>query len=188
MRRRSSVSGPTYRVPFRRRHERKTNYRKRLKLLLSRKPRVVIRMSNKYIRMQLVSSDMSSDITSVDVISSELKRYGYEGGKSNIPAAYLTGLMFGKKAKEAGFDAGVLDIGLRTPVRGSRVYAALKGVIDSGLVIPHESIVFPPEVRIRGEHIASVKNDDTILDTFDIVKGNILKDKVVEEKEVTALT
>jgi large subunit ribosomal protein L18 len=38
---------PTYKMPFRRRREGKTNYTKRLKLLLSRKPRLVVRKSLK---------------------------------------------------------------------------------------------------------------------------------------------
>jgi large subunit ribosomal protein L18 len=177
MTRRTSASSPTYRVPFRRRREGKTDYQKRLKLLLGRKPRVVVRKSNKYIRIQLVSEDKLGDKTFVAVISSELGGYGYEGGKCNMPATYLTGLLFGKKAKEVGFDDAILDIGLHTPVHGSNVYAALKGALDSGMTIPHDTAVFPSDERIRGEHIAKFLKDTSILDNFDSVKEKIMAEE-----------
>jgi len=180
MTRRTSASGPTYRVPFGRRREGKTDYRRRLKLLLSRKPRVVVRISNKYIRIQLVSADKLGDKTFVSAISSELEGYEYEGGKCNIPAAYLTGLLFGKKAKEAGFDEAILDIGLHTPIHGSKVYAALKGVIDSGMMLSHDPIVFPSDERIRGEHIANFLQKPSILDNIKKVGEKIMTPK--EEK------
>ncbi len=187
MTKRTSGSGPTYRVQFRRRREGKTDYRKRLKLLLSRKPRVVVRKSNKYVRMQLVLADTFGDNTLVSAISSELKGYGYgygyEGGKCNIPAAYLTGLLFGRKAKEAGFDEAILDIGLHTTLHGSKVYAALKGAIDSGMSLPHDSAVFPSKERIRGEHIAKLLQEPAILDNFEIVKEKIMSEKKKEGKE-----
>ena len=143
------AKGPTYRVPFRRRREGKTDYRRRLKLLRSRKPRMVVRKSNKYLRMQLVLTDKSGDKTVVSAMSSELKTYGHEGGKCNIPAAYLTGLLFGKKAKAQGFEEGILDIGLQFPSYGSKVYAALKGATDIGMKILHDPSIFPSEERIR---------------------------------------
>ncbi|MFV9677168.1 MAG: 50S ribosomal protein L18 [Methanosarcinales archaeon] len=187
MAKRASACGPTYRVPFRRRRERKTDYRKRLKLLFSQKPRVVVRNSNKYIQMQLVLNDTFCDKTFVAVVSSELNRYGYNGGTGNIPAAYLTGLLFGKKAKKVGYDEGILDIGLHTPVHGSKVYAALKGVIDSGMTVPHDPIVFPSDERIKGEHIAAFLNDTSITDNFTSVKENIMTDKEVD-MEATNVT
>ena len=174
MSRKKAVGGPLYRVPFRRRREGKTDYRKRLKLLMSHKPRVVVRRSNKYIRIQLIVADRVGDRTFVDMTSKELSGYGYEGGGKNLTAAYLTGLLFGKKAIEAGFKEAILDIGLHTPVHGSRVFAALKGVIDSGMEVPHDPVIFPPEERIRGEHIASYTGDTSIPDIFDMVKERIL--------------
>ncbi len=180
------ASGPTYRVPFRRRREGKTDYRRRLKLLLSREPRVVVRKSNKYIRIQLVSADKLGDKTFVAAISSELGRYGREGGKCNTSTAYLTGLLFGKKAKKAGFDDAILDIGLHTPVHGSNVYAALKGAIDSGMTIPHDPAVFPSDEHIRGEHIAMFLKDTSILDNFDSVKEKIMAEEKGGKKRTAA--
>lgn len=178
--------GPTYRVPFRRRREGKTDYRRRLKLLFSRKNRVVVRISNKYIRVQLVSNDKVDDKTLISTISSELSDYGYQGGKGNGPAAYLTGLLFGKRVKDAGFDENILDVGLQTPVHGSNVYATLKGAIDGGLEIPHDPAVFPTEDRISGEHIANISKDSSFVDMFQSVKDNIMSGNVkVKEEEST---
>jgi large subunit ribosomal protein L18 len=179
--------GPTYRVAFRRRREGKTDYRRRLKLLFSKKHRVVVRDSNKYIRMQLVTTANFGDKTLIATMSSELPKYGYDGGKCNCPAAYLTGLLFGKRAKEAGFNDAILDIGLRTPVRGSNVYAALKGALDGGLTIPHDPLVFPVEDRITGNHIATFLQKPSIVDMFQSVRDRILSEKesVIEEEATT---
>ena len=38
--------------------------------------------------------------------------------------------------------------------KGSRIYAALKGVIDSGVNVPHTPDILPSEDRIRGKHIS----------------------------------
>jgi len=154
--------------------------------LLSRKPRVVVRKSNKYIRMQLISADKLGDKTLVSVISSELEKYDYKGGKCNIPAAYLTGLLFGKRAKEAGFDNAIFDIGLHTPVRGSDVYATLKGVLDSGMPVPHDPAVFPADERIKGEHIAKFLQNPSITDNFEAVKERIMTEERKEKEEETA--
>ena len=179
--------GPTYRVPFRRRREGKTDYRRRLKLLFSKKHRVVVRKSNKYIRIQLVATDKIGDKTLITVISSELAKYGYDGGKCNCPAAYLTGLLFGKRAKDAGFNDIILDIGLHTPVHGSNVYAALKGALDSGLTIPHDPSVFPADDRISGKHIATFLQKPSIVDMFQSVRDKMMseKDSVIEEEPTT---
>lgn len=179
--------GPTYRVPFRRRREGKTDYRRRQKLLFSKKHRVVVRKSNKYIRMQLVATDKIGDKTLITAMSPELTKYGYDGGKCSCPAAYLTGLLFGKRAKEAGFSDTFLDIGLHTPVQGSNVYAALKGALDSGLTIPHDPSVFPADDRIRGKHIATYLQKPSIVDMFQSVRDRIMSDNesVIEEESTT---
>ncbi len=146
--------GPRYKVKYRRRREGKTNYRKRLKLLLSRKPRFVVRITNRRIITQVVEYHPDGDLVRITVDSSKLRDFGWKGSLDNTPAAYLTGLLLAKKALEMGFKEGVLDIGLRTPSKGSRVFAALKGMIDGGVSIPHSPEIFPDESRIKGEHIA----------------------------------
>jgi len=49
----------------------------------------------------------------------------------------------------------ILDVGLQTTVVGSRIYAALKGVIDAGLEVPASNKVFPPTERLSGAHITN---------------------------------
>lgn len=181
--------GPTHRVPFRRRREGKTDYRKRLKLLVSRKNRVVVRKSTRYIRMQLIAPDNRGDRTLVSAISSELRHYGYDGGGAcNGPAAYLTGLLFGKRALAAGFDEGILDIGLITPVHGSKVYAALKGALDSGFGIPHDPEVFPADERISGGVIASFFGKPDLVDMIHEVRDKIISDEIGKRREKESAT
>ncbi len=146
--------GPRYKVPYRRRREGKTNYRKRLKLLLSRKPRLVVRITNRYVIAQIIEYHPEGDRVLVHVDSKELEKYGWKGDANNTPAAYLTGLLVGKKALEKGIKEAILDIGLRSPTKGARVFAVLKGAVDAGMEIPHDPEIFPDESRIKGEHIA----------------------------------
>ncbi len=147
--------GPRYKVPRRRRREGKTNYYKRYVMVLSGKPRLVVRKTNQYIWVQVMIAKPQGDVTVAAAHSRELvKRYGWLGGTKNTSAAYLTGMLAALRALKAGVSYAVLDIGLHRPVRGARVFAALKGAVDAGLEVPHSEEVFPEEYRIRGEHIA----------------------------------
>lgn len=145
----------TYRLPLKRRREGKTNYYKRRRLILSRKPRLVVRVLSRTIVVQLAKAHPKGDITLVSSHSNELSRYGWKGGSKNTSAAYLLGLLVALKAKKQGIEEAVLDIGLHRPVKGSRVFAATMGAIDGGLKVPSDSQIFPSEERIKGEHIAS---------------------------------
>lgn len=147
--------GPRYKVPLRRRREGKTNYKKRLKLLLSRKPRLVVRVTNTRVIAQVVEFGNEGDRVIVGVDSKMLREFGWKGDLNNTPAAYLTGLLAGRMALKKGVSEAVLDIGLHTPTRGSRIFAVLKGAVDAGLEVPHSEEVLPDESRIRGEHIAA---------------------------------
>ncbi|MCG7851894.1 MAG: 50S ribosomal protein L18, partial [Methanosarcinaceae archaeon] len=71
------ASGPRYFVPFRRRHEGKTDYYSRMRLLLSEKPRMVVRKTNRQIIIQLVEATLEGDLTRVAAYSHELEGYGY---------------------------------------------------------------------------------------------------------------
>lgn len=154
-------------IKFKRRMEMKTNYRKRLALLKSGKVRLVIRKSLSNISVQLVNFNPSGDQTVVSAVSSELKKFGWTK-TGNIPAAYLTGLLAGKKAKEKNVTEAVLDIGVQTSTKGSRIYAALKGVLDAGINIPHSKDILPSEDRINGKHIS-----EEVSKQFDDVKKKI---------------
>ena len=149
------AKGSRYSVPYRRRREGKTDYRKRKALILSRKPRLVVRGTLKNIIVQIVAAKPHGDEVLVSAHSRELlKNYGWKAPRGNLPAAYLTGLLCGLKAKAKGIKEAVLDIGLHSPTKGARVFAALKGVLDAGLNVPHGEEKLPDEERIRGVHIA----------------------------------
>ncbi len=141
------------RAVFRRKREGKTNYRKRFALLKSGKPRVIVRKSNSNIRIQFALYDGMGDRVVVSAMGSELKKYGWNYSFSNAPAAYLTGIMAGRKAIKKGINEGVLDIGLRHISRGGNISSALKGLLDAGVNISHGEEILPGDDRIYGKHI-----------------------------------
>ncbi len=148
--------GPTYKVQFKRRREGKTDYNLRRELIKSDKPRLVVRGSLKHMSVQIVEAKPGGDHTLAVANSIELvKKYKWFGGCGNLPAAYLTGLMAGYRASSKGVKEAVLDFGLSTSSKGSRVSAALKGVIDSGITVPFNAKIMPDKSRIAGEHIAT---------------------------------
>ncbi|MCL7414489.1 MAG: 50S ribosomal protein L18 [ANME-2 cluster archaeon] len=147
------ATGPRYKVAFRRRREGRTDFHQRLKLLVSKQTRIVARRSLKHMRLQLVIAKPEGDYTLVHADSTELGSFGYAGPTGNTPSAYLTGLLFGYKVQQAGYENAVLDMGLQVSSKGNRIYAALKGIVDSGLDVPHDPVIFPDEPRIRGEVI-----------------------------------
>ena len=153
---------------FKRKKLGKTNYRKRLKLLLAHKPRLVVRKSLKNILAQIVEYNEKGDKVILSAHSSELKKYGYNGNKGNIPSAYLVGLLIGNKAKKKDIKELILDIGLQNSVKGSRIYSVLKGCIDTGLNIPHSKDILPMEDRIKGKHIKNFDNNK-----FEAIKNKI---------------
>jgi len=167
------ATGPRYKVPFRRRREGKTNYHVRYKLILSKRPRVVVRKTNSGTTLQLVTAEQTGDKTLLTVTSKELKNFGYTSSTSNLPAAYLTGLLFGKKMLALGKNDGIADIGLHASTRGNRIYAAIKGVVDAGVNVPHSPEIFPEDERIRGEHIKKYTGSD-IVAQFEAAREKIL--------------
>jgi len=158
-----------YQVPFRRRKEQKTDYDQRLKLLESGKPRAVVRLSNNHTRVHIAEYKTDGDENQAQTLSSELEEYGWEGHTGNLPAAYLTGFLAGKKAQ---VDEAILDLGLKEKKRGGKMFAALKGLIDAGVEIPAGEEIFPAEGRIKGEQIKEMKGDD-VPANFEETKQNI---------------
>ena len=135
---------------------------------------MVVRKSNRYIRIQLITAEKGGDRTHVAAISSELPGYGYSGGLANSPAAYLTGLLFGRRAVEAGYEAMILDKGLQRQVAAGAIYAALRGALDSGVAIPHDAGVLPDDERAFGQIIATYKGEPAYIDVVKTVKGKLL--------------
>lgn len=149
------ATGPSYRVPFRRRREGKTNYRTRRALILSKLPRLVVRLTMKHTTLQIVEAEAIGDKVIVAAHSRELmKTYGWLSSGGNVPSAYLTGFLCGLRAMVEGVEKVFLDVGLHIPSKGARIYAALKGVLDAGVEVPHSEDVLPDESRISGKHIA----------------------------------
>ncbi len=149
----------TFEVAFRRRRQEKTNYRKRLFMVKSKKPRIVVRKSNKSMIVQVINFEPKGDRTVCSAVSRELKKFGWDFGASNISSAYLTGFLCGTRAKKNNVKEAILDIGLQTPIHGSRVFASLKGFVDAGVTVPADAVVFPKEERLKGKHLA--KKDAT---------------------------
>ncbi|HEY4822813.1 MAG TPA: 50S ribosomal protein L18 [Candidatus Bathyarchaeia archaeon] len=147
------ADGPRYSVPFRRRREGKTDYKLRLGLVRSGKPRAVVRTSNKYVYVQIVDAQPSGDVVRASASSKELAKLGWKGGTGNLPSAYLTGTLAGRRALTKGIKEAILDIGLRPSTKGSRLYAALKGLTDAGLEVPHSEEILPTTDRLGGAHI-----------------------------------
>ncbi|MBI4360652.1 50S ribosomal protein L18 [Candidatus Micrarchaeota archaeon] len=148
----TKATGPLFQVHFRRRREGRTDYQKRLALLKSGKPRLVVRKTNRYVIVQLVTFSPQGDRVIASATSKDLNAFNFTG-KCNTPSAYLTGLLVGTRAKAKGVKDFVLDIGLHAPTQGSLVFAGLKGAVDAGLTAPHSNERFPDEARMNGEHI-----------------------------------
>ena len=162
------ATGPRYRVHFSRRRQGKTNYRARKRLLKSDMPRGVVRISSKHVTVQLVDFDPKGDKVLVSAHSKELAKMGWKSNPSNTPSAYLVGLLAGMRAQEKKIDEAVLDIGLHAPIKGSKVYATLKGLVDAGIEIPHDPEVLPGEDRINGKALS-----DEVFKSFQTVAVKI---------------
>jgi large subunit ribosomal protein L18 len=140
-----------------RRKEGKTDYAKRLKMLKSEKPRVVFRKTNRYILAQYISSREAKDRVGIGVTSKELLRYGWpkeaEGSLKSVTAAYLTGFLIGEKIKKKKLENPILDMGMYRNLYKTKVYAFLKGLIDSGIKMKFKEEIFPEEERIKGKNL-----------------------------------
>lgn len=164
----------TRKTPHRRRREGRTDYRARLELLKSGKSRFVIRKSLNNITCQVVKYGPKGDTVLVHADSRELAKMGWKHHCGNLPAAYLTGLLCGTRAKKAKVLEAVADLGLYSSIKGSRLYACLKGAVDSGLKVPHSEDALPSKDRVSGKHIADFSKKDVTKD-FEAVKAKITK-------------
>jgi len=136
------------------------------------KYRLVVRFTNKDIICQIASAELNGDKIFAAAYAHELKRYGITHGLTNWPAAYATGLLCARRAlKKLDLDEdfpGVeeadgeytlteategdesrrpfkcyLDVGLKRTSTGARIFGAMKGASDGGLLIPHSESRFP---------------------------------------------
>jgi large subunit ribosomal protein L18 len=175
-----------YRVKLRRRREGKTDYQARKALVISGRPRLVVRTSLRNVNAQIIIAKQKGDQVLASANSRELvKKYGWRAPAGNIPAAYLTGLLVGLKAQAVNVDGSILDIGLITPTKGARIFAVLKGVVDAGVEVPHseEKIV---KDRLKGDHISlyakslSADSDDYKVKFSKYNVGGVVPEKVAE--------
>ncbi|MBU2612725.1 MAG: 50S ribosomal protein L18 [Nanoarchaeota archaeon] len=158
----------------RRKRERKTDYLVRLKLLKSERPRVVFRKTNKSVIVQYVKSDEAKDKIIFGITSKALLKYGWpenlSGSLKSIPATYLTGYLTGKKIAKEKLETPIVDFGMQRVIKKSKLFAFLKGMIDSGMKINSPEENFPEEERISGK-----KAKEDISKVFAEVKSKIDK-------------
>ncbi len=171
-----------FRVKLRRRREGKTDYQARKAFILSGKPRLVPRSSRRNVFVQIVAAKPQGDEVLAAAHSKELRKYGWKASNGNVPAAYLTGLLCGFKAKAKGIAEAVLDIGLVTPTKGSKVFATLIGVVDAGLAVPYDEGKIVRD-RLEGKHIADYgKNLSDNSEVYSAKFSNYVKQKLVPEE------
>lgn len=149
----AKATGPVYYVPFKRRRAGLTNYRRRIGLIKSGKPRLVVRKTNTQTIVQFIAYDEKGDRTLAQAASGELKKMGWKGCGST-PAAYLAGLMAGRRAVKAGVKEAVLDLGLTPATPGSKVFAAMQGAADAGVQVPAAKEMVSAE-RVKGARLGA---------------------------------
>jgi large subunit ribosomal protein L5e len=134
---------------------------------------MVVRFTNKDIITQIVSSEITGDKVFAAAYAHELPAYGISHGLTNWAAAYATGLLLARRVlhklgleedftgveeadgeftltEAAETDDGErrpfkanLDVGLARTSTGARVFGAMKGASDGGILIPHSEKRFP---------------------------------------------
>ena len=186
-----------YTSTFRRIRERKTNYRKREKLLIGKKDFVTVNVSDQNVSAQLIRPNLLGDKVMASVHSNELLSYGWKGSRKNIPSCYLVGLLLGKKCIQKKITKAILYIGKRHFT--TKIAACLKGLSEAGLEMPFSENIIPSEERIQGNHIAEYAkklktNDDLYKSRFssNLVSGlepekypihfSEVKDRIVNDK------
>jgi large subunit ribosomal protein L18 len=104
--------------------------------------------------VQFVEYNNIGDKILSSTLSKELKKtYKWNYSVGSTPAAYLTGLIAGKKALDVGIKTCILDIGRQRATKGSNLFAVMKGVIDAGISCPHNKDMMPTSDRLIGKHI-----------------------------------
>ncbi len=179
----------TIAVQFARKLSGRTNYRKRLALLKSNLPRLVVRKTLTSIILQVANFDMVGDKVLLTLTSKRLKSLGWKHNCKNIPAAYLAGMLIGKMSLAANISSVTPDIGMQSVTKGGKIFAAIKGAKDAGLDVQVADSIAPSNEVISGAHIASYAKNDSITKDFEAVKSAIAsgswKSAVSDAKQVT---
>jgi len=157
----------------------------------NRKYRLIVRFTNRKCICQIAYATIRGDMVITQANSTELGKYGVPVGWKNYSCAYLTGLLIARRTlKQFGLDENfkgketldggdyhvedeeneqkpfkaILDVGLRRTTMGARMWGALKGAVDGGLHIPHNTKNFPgykaPEDKgAEGDYDAEAHKD-----------------------------
>ena len=139
-------------VHFRRRKKGRNDYVKRIALLKSGLPRLVIRKSNSAITAHIVQFNPKGDITLAHSSTRDLEKLGFKG-KRNVPSAYLLGLLVAKRGLAKGVKKCIADFGLYTASKGNILFAVVKGAVDGGLDINVGEEKLPSKDRLTGKHL-----------------------------------
>ena len=75
----------------------KTNYRKRKIMLMGKRDFISVNITNENTQVQILKPIISGDKGLASAHSRFLIKDGWKGSRKNIPAAYLTGYLAGKK-------------------------------------------------------------------------------------------
>ena len=157
-----------------RRKQFKTDYGKRIKLLKSHSPRIVFRKTNKYVMGQYAFSKEAQDTVNFGFSSKKLLDFGwpkeFQNSLKSIPASYLLGVLVGTKIKKEKLEKPIVDFGMNKMLHKTKVYAFLKGLLDSGIDLKTKKDIFPEEEKLRGKYL---KKDFT--PHFELIKKNIEK-------------
>lgn len=174
-------------VLYRRKREKKTNYKKRLLLLKSRQPRLVVRFTNNRIIAQIIEFSPQGDLVQVGVDSSVLKKHGWNYSLKNFPAAYLTGLALGKMAIQKNQKEAILDTGFKIPRKKGKLYAFLKGALDGGMTIRYgeDKSIFPSEDQMAGKQISDfyekIKSKENTQQFSQYLKSGVKPESISEQ-------
>lgn len=148
----------------RRRKEAKTNYKKRLEFLKSNTPRIVLRKTNKYLIAQYITSKEAQDTVVFGVDSRKLLNHGWpeslKGGLKGITAAYLLGMLVGKRIVKEKLETPIADFGLYRVIPKTKLHSFVNGLIDAGIKMKDNSENFPEKERKEGKHIKNLKFDE----------------------------
>ena len=86
----------------------KTNYRKRKAMLMGKHDFISVNITNENSEVQILKPIISGDKVLASAHSRFLIKDGWKGSRKNIPAAYLTGYLAGKKAVSKGVSNAIL--------------------------------------------------------------------------------
>jgi len=153
---------------------------------------LVVRIFSRHIITQVVEYQPTGDRVIVDFNSVKLREFGWKYSCKNIPAAYLTGVVIAKLALKHRVKQVIADFGFHPAVKGSRLFAVVKGAFDAGLNIAVGESMFPNEERLKGQHIESYlkqgnfaskyqfsrfKKASSLLADFEKIKQRIMKNE-----------